>query len=349
MRPRNTENRDLPPGMLRRKRPRKNGTVWVGYYYRDANGKELPLGGDLDKARLKWAELEAKAKPDDLKIMKGIFDRYERDIIPKKAARTQKDNKAELKHLRKGFESAPIDAITPSMVAQYRDARTAKTRANREIALLSHVYNMAREWGFTDRENPCAGVRKNKEKVRDYYANDMVWAAVYGQAPQELKDAMDLAYLTGQRPADVIAMNRGDIEGDYLNVQQGKTGKRLRIQMQNSGVPNSLGRLIGAIMLRNAKHISHHFILSRTGMRVSQQMLRNRWDEAREAARLSAIADGRADDAEKIRQFQFKDIRPKAASEITDIADASLLLGHSKQEITKRVYRRIGAVAQPSK
>jgi hypothetical protein len=63
----------------------------------------------------------------------------------------------------------------------------------------------------------------------------------------------------------------------------------------------------------------------------------------------SAIADGRADDAEKIRQFQFKDIRPKATSEITDIADASLLLGHSKQEITKRVYRRIGAVAQPSK
>ncbi|MBP1140191.1 integrase [Pseudomonas sp. PvP009] len=167
--------------MVRRKRPRKNGTLWVGYYYRDANGKELPLGGDLDKARLKWAELEAK------------------------------------------------------------------TRANREIALLSHVYNMAREWGLTDRENPCAGVRKNKEKVRDYYANDMVWAAVYGQAPQELKDAMDLAYLTGQRPVDAIAMNRSYMEGDSLNVQQGKTGKRLRIQMQNSGAPNSLGLLTGAI------------------------------------------------------------------------------------------------------
>lgn len=349
MRPRNTENRDLPPGMVRRKRPRKNGTVWVGYYYRDANGKELPLGGDLDKARLKWAELEAKAKPADLKIMQGIFDRYERDIIPKKAPRTQKDNRAELKHLRKGFEGAPVDAITPSMVAQYRDARTAKTRANREIALLSHVFNMAREWGFTDRENPCAGVRKNKEKVRDYYANDMVWAAVYGQAPQELKDAMDLAYLTGQRPADVIAMKKEDVEGDFLTVQQGKTSKRLRIQMQTDGVKNSLGLLIDNITARNKHHISQHFVLSKTGMRVSQQMLRNRWDDAREAAVALAASEGRAGDAEKIRQFQFKDIRPKAASEITDIADASLLLGHSEQEITKRVYRRIGAVAQPSK
>lgn len=281
--------------------------------------------------------------------MKGIFDRYERDIIPKKAPRTQKDNKAELKHLRKGFEAAPIDAITPSMVAQYRDARTAKTRANREIALLSHVYNMAREWGFTDRENPCAGVRKNKEKVRDYYANEMVWSAVYGKAPQELRDAMDLAYLTGQRPADVIAMRRGDIEGGYLTVQQGKTGKRLRIQMQAGGVKNTLGLLIEDIMARNSQHNSQHFILSRTGMRVSQQMLRNRWDDAREAARSLAASEGRVDDAENIQLFQFKDIRPKAASEITDIADASLLLGHSEQEITKRVYRRIGAVAQPSK
>lgn len=349
MRPRKTENRDLPPGMVRRKRPRKNGTVWVGYYYRDANGKELSLGGDLDKARLKWAELEAKAKPADLKLMRGIFDRYERDIIPKKAQRTQKDNKAELKHLRNGFEGAPIDAITPSMVAQYRDARTAKTRANREIALLSHVFNMAREWGFTERENPCAGVRKNKEKVRDYYANDMVWAAVYGEAPQELKDAMDLAYLTGQRPADVIAMKKGDVEGDFLTVQQGKTSKRLRIQMQTDGVKNSLGLLIDNITARNKHHISQHFVLSKTGMRVSQQMLRNRWDDAREKAVTLAANEGRDGDAEKIRQFQFKDIRPKAASEITDIADASLLLGHSEQEITKRVYRRIGAVAQPSK
>ncbi|MGH8448439.1 phage integrase Arm DNA-binding domain-containing protein, partial [Pseudomonas sp.] len=97
MRPRNIENRDLPPGMVRRKRYRKNGKVWVGYYYRDATGKEIALGSDLSKARLKRAELEAKEKPLDLTVMKGIFDRYERDVIPKKGERTQKDNLAELK------------------------------------------------------------------------------------------------------------------------------------------------------------------------------------------------------------------------------------------------------------
>lgn len=55
-------------------------------------------------------------------------------------------------------------------------------------------------------------VRKNKETPQDFYANDAVWNAVYKKAVPELKDAMDLAYLTGQRPADVLVMRRDDIE-----------------------------------------------------------------------------------------------------------------------------------------
>lgn len=349
MRPRNTENRDLPPGMVRRKRPRKNGKVWVGYYYRDATGKEIPLGGDLNKARLKWAELEAKEKPADLTIMKGIFDRYVRDVIPKKGERTQKDNLAELKQLRPTFDGAPIDSITPANIAGYRDARTAKVRANREIALLSHVFNMAREWGLTERENPCQGVRKNKEVPRDYYANAVVWDAVYGTAGPELREAMDLAYLTGQRPADVIVMRSDDIDGDYFLVTQGKTGQKLRILMQTDAGENSLGKLVREITERNAHHSSKYLLINKYGKRMTKGMLRLRWDKAREQAQQNALDQGDSMLAAKIGGFQFRDIRPKAASEIVDIGDASLLLGHSKQEITKRVYRRIGATAKPSK
>lgn len=77
-------------------------------------------------------------------------------------------------------------------------------------------------------------------------------------------------------------------------------------------------------------------------------MLRLRWDKAREKAQQKAIDQGDPMLAAKIGGFQFRDIRPKAASEIVDIGDASLLLGHSNQEITKRVYRRLGATAKPS-
>lgn len=335
--------------MVRRKRPRKNGKVWVGYYYRDASGKEIPLGGDLNKARLKWAELEAKEKPADLTIMKGIFDRYIRDVIPKKGERTQKDNLAELKQLRPTFDGAPIDSITPANIAGYRDARSAKVRANREIALLSHVFNMAREWGLTERENPCQGVRKNKELPRDYYANAVVWDAVYGVAGPELREAMDLAYLTGQRPADVIVMRSDDIDGDYFLVTQSKTGQKLRILMRTEAGENSLGKLVREITERNAHHSSKYLLINKYGKRMTKGMLRLRWDKAREQAQQNALDQGDPMLAAKIGGFQFRDIRPKAASEIVDIGDASLLLGHSKQEITKRVYRRIGATAKPSK
>lgn len=349
MRPRKPEYRHLPMNMYMRTRKRKNGKVWVDYFYREKDGKTISLGSDLVEAKLKWAEQEAKATPSELKMMGAIFDRYERDIIPGKAPRTQTDNKAELKQLRIVFNDAPIEAITPAMVAQYRDARTAKTRANREIALLSHVFNTAREWGLCQQANPCQGVRKNKEKPRDYYADDVVWKAVYSQACHELRDAMDLAYLTGQRPADVIQMRRDSVAEGFLRVQQGKTAKRLRIRVSDDSGLNSLGLLLERIAKGNAEHSSQYLILNRRGWKVSGQMLRNRWDEARAKAASEAEQNDDKGLALRIREFQFKDIRPKAASEISDIADASALLGHSKEEITRKVYRRIGSVAKPSK
>ncbi|QLG96472.1 tyrosine-type recombinase/integrase [Pseudomonas yamanorum] len=282
-------------------------------------------------------------------LLKGIFDRYVRDVIPKKGERTQKDNLAELKQLRPMFDEAPIDSITPASIAGYRDARTAKVRANREIALLSHVFNIAREWGLTERENPCQGVRKNKETPRDYYANAVVWDAVYGMAGPELREAMDLGYLTGQRPADVIAMRIDDVDGDYFLVTQGKTGLKLRTLMRTKEGENSLGRLVREISERNAAHPSKYLLINKHGKRMTKGMLRLRWDKAREMACEKAIEQGNPALAAKIGGFQFRDIRPKAASEIVDIGDASLLLGHSNQEITKRVYRRLGATAKPSK
>ena len=82
---------------------------------------------------------------------------------------------------------------------------------------------------------------------------------------------------------------------------------------------------------------------------MSYAMLRNRWDEAREKAATKAASEGDSSLAATIRQFQFRDIRPKAASEIPDITDASRLLGHSTEAMTKKVYRRVGEIVKPTK
>lgn len=351
--------RDLPPRMLRRTKRMKSGKVWVSYYYngRDNIGrrKEIPLGNDLNEAKRLWAELDCKPVPVETGLMALIFDRYEREIIPTKAPATQSDNKLSLKHLRLVFNSAPIDAITPQIIAQYRDKRGEKApvRANREISLFSHVFNLAREWGYTIRENPVKGVRKNKEKPRDYYADSAVWNAVYGAASVELQDAMDLNYLTGQRPADVLKMRFPDIRDGALEVRPNKTqkssGKRLRILLDDPEVGRTqLGLLVDKIKGRERKVASLCLVATPSGAALNRWTLRTRFDDARASAAKASEDAGDVELAARIREFQFRDIRPKAASE-TDLAHASKLLGHTDKQITKTVYQRIGETVLPTK
>jgi len=286
MRPRTSNNRDLPPRMIRRARKRKNGKVWVAYYYdgRDEMGKrvEIPLGDDLDIAKMEWARLDRKAIPKILKRLGDVFDRYERDVISGKQPSTQRENLLALKQLRAAFSEAPIDAITSQVIAQYRDKRSAKVRANREISLLSHIFNMAREWGITEKVNPAAGVRKNKEKPRDFYAGPEIWDAVYRQAPPELRDAMDLAYLTGQRPADMLSMRAAHVVDGHLQVAQGKTSKKLRVQLNASDQSNELGLMVERLLeQRKARGVRNPYLINTAdGRNVTSAMLRLRFDDA---------------------------------------------------------------------
>lgn len=115
------------------------------------------------------------------------------------------------------FGPVLIENIKPHHVRGYLDKRgqTAKARANREKALLSHVFNKAREWGFT-------------EAGRDRYVTDAEFLEVRKHADPTLQDAMDMALLTGQRPADVLKILCADIRDGALFIAQNKTGaKRL--------------------------------------------------------------------------------------------------------------------------
>lgn len=68
---------------------------------------------------------------------------------------------------------------------------------------------------------------------------------------------------------------------------------------------------------------------------------------------LSEATDANIQEAEafaaRIRAFQFRDIRPKAASDIQDLSAASALLGHTEQEITRKVYIRKGPDVNPTR
>lgn len=192
-------NYDDPPRFHRK------GRTW--YHV----GTTLPrkwtkLSSDRAEALRMWAQIEGRKEDDSTKLFSVIVKRYVREVYPTKAVRTRADNEKELVHLLRVFGHMPIEAILPMHIREYMDIRgqVAKVRANREKALFSHIFNKAREWGYTASQNPCQGVKGFKETGRSRYITDAEFEKVKAHAHFTVIDAMDLALLTGQRPADVI-------------------------------------------------------------------------------------------------------------------------------------------------
>ena len=364
-----TRNTNLPTGMRARHRGK------VTYYYFDTGAKprrEIPLGTDYVAAVQKWGQLAlGEGNPGALITFRMVAERYIRDVLPTKAAATQEINMRELNMLYAFFDdrAEPFESIKPQMIRQFMDWRVQKTveakrirnaervaagkpsekvrgdegqvPANREKALFSHIWNYARGAGMTDKANPCAGIRGFREEGRDAYIDDGVLAAVRDAAEPALRDALDLAYLTGQRPADVLKLSRGDIKEGALWVEQNKTGKKLRISIEGE---------LAAVLARVSaqKVMGLKLINDDRGQPMSKAMLRGAFDRARDAAAFT-----HPELAAAIREFQFRDLRAKAATDKEQSAGmqaAQDQLGHSTAAMTAHYVRdRRGKLVKPTK
>jgi len=328
--------RPTKPGSVPRLRERKRGKT--SYYFYDLGGrprKEISLGKDYGLAIMRYAELERDRSASDLARQVITFDyvanQYLTQIVPTKAPGTQTKNRQELARLKEFFNDppGPLEAIQPIHVRQYlRWRKDAPVSANREKALLSAIWNFARESGYTALANPCSGVKGNREDGRDVYIEDSMYDAVYAVADIGLQDAMDLAYLTGQRPGDTLRMDERDIKDGNLHVKQAKTGMKRRIE-----IGGSLEALIERIKARKAGHKvrSTRLIVTEEGKAMTASMLRGRFDKAREAAKIP-----KAD-------FQFRDLRAKAGTDKAessgDILKARDQLGHTTVVMTEQYIR----------
>lgn len=305
------------------------------YYHvsTDTPRKWTKLDQDLSIAKRLWAEIEGEPPESSTCTFSGVATRYRKEIFPTKAPQTQRDNEKELTRLEAVFGAMAIDSIQPKHIKQYlvKRGETAKVRANREKALFSHIFNFAREYGYTNATNPCAGVRGHRETGRDRYVEDVEFMAVWNAAHYTVQDAMDLALLTGQRPADLLKFNRDDIRDGSLCLKQNKTGKPLRI-----AITGELQALIERILNRKHKIMGGPALLQDgNGQRLTSCALRTRFDKARKAAGVS---------------FQFRDIRAKTATDIDDLPHAQKLLGHKSREMTEHYTRhRKGEKVSPHK
>lgn len=288
--------------------------------------KWIPLGADRVKALIKYAQLEGTQLDSSLMTFGAIAERYRKEVLPEKAYGTQKEYNRAIDNLREVFDAVPLELIGPTHVRKYLDRRTKKVTANREVAVFSTIFNRAREWGYTSVANPCQGVHRNRELGRDKYVTDAEYRALYEKAAPVLRDAMDLAYYTGQRVADVLKMKRADIQDGALWVRQAKTKAKLRIAIE--------GELAAVIERIGARAVVGVYLLTTArGQRLSHRQLSWLFDRARSAAKVD---------------FQFRDLRAKAATDMENLEHAQKLLGHATRDMTEHYTRkRMGEKVSP--
>ena len=337
-----TINANLPKHM--RKRVKPSGKT---YYYLDTGGKprkEIPLGDDYILALKKYSEMNIAATMVAV-TMGDVLRRYITEELPKLATNTIRIQLSDVKHLQKYFSDAPLDQVKPVHINKFLDKNRDKpTTANRCKRLFSTVWNHARKWGYTDLPNPCTGIQGHKLQKRTIYITDEVFSLVRQHASEPLRDALDLAYLTGQRPADTLSMTAHDIVDGHLIVTQAKTLQPLRIIIQGK-----LLDLIDRIEKRKTTHkiCTAALLVNMQGKRLTKAVLRKHFDAAKKSA-----AEASPDMAQAVKEFWFYDLRAKAADDTADDRGeqaASHLLGHDSVKTTQRHYLRRGKKVEPTR
>ena len=311
------------------------------YFVQMVEGRRswVPLGNDLAIARLKWAELTniGDAEVEDITFAVAVA-RYRRDALPAKAPKTQEEYDRALDRLLAVFGKMPLDLIIPQYVRKYLDERKEKVAGNREKAVLSTVFNHAREWGYTKAANPCAGVKGNTETGRLRYIEDQELLAVLDHACRPLRDAMEIAYYTGQRPSDVLKLKRTDIREGTLFFRQKKTGTALRFAIDGPLFDVLLRITTEPMPLPAGAVRSLYLVQNEEGQQLGYRALNYRFNKACKAA--------------GIPDFQFRDIRGKAGTDtedVTGLGHAQRLLGHKNRKMTEHyIKERLGYRVAPT-
>ncbi|MDY4279529.1 MAG: tyrosine-type recombinase/integrase [[Pasteurella] mairii] len=334
-------NQNLPTHVYCRNRKHKRtGKEIFYYFYRLPNGKEISLGKDYNEALIKCARLNLdREKENKIITFTLVAKRYTEEVIPTKALHTQKSNISSLNILHKFFSDppAPLSEIEPEHIRQFLDwKRSAPTMANKAISLFNTIWNKAREWEYTKDLSPVYGVKKHKQKNRTNYVENFVLEKVMEFADQNLKDLMEVAYLTGQRPIDVVKIHKNHIYDGVLHFTQQKTNAKVRMAIS--------GRL-AEILIPRLETTTNWLFHNKRGGKLSPNLLGYWFRNARKKA-----INKYPELENELLNFQFRDLRAKAGTDTAlnkGIETARQQLGHTSLQMT-RVYVRRDKVVSPT-
>ncbi len=306
------------------------------YYTIDRKNKYINLGHDLIDAKRQLIEMDGDA-PEPGSISDHLDDliksRWRLVRVGKLSTRTVETNETEIIHLKDAFGKMKPKAVKPSHVwlylHKYRGAESP-VRANREIALLSTMFNGLLGAGIVDR-NPCVGVERNEEVPRERLVTDaelksfMKYCWRHGDAGRRIAIAGYISFLTGKALGQIVKLSRTQITKEGIEFAKRKRGAGTLV-LWTRHLRKAVTTAISMPSLIDPLYVIH----SQAGTPYTIAGFKSLWH--RRMSEWCALGNTR---------FTFHDLRAKAVTDMTEQGrKASDLTGHRQEATVNRVYDR---------
>jgi integrase len=286
---------------------------------------------DTEKA-LRSGGYVGETAPTDMTFAKAL-DRYELEVSSQKRPNTKAREITSANKLRKSFAGLSLKEITPAQVAAFRDKRlktVGPSTIQKDLALLSHLYTIARtEWAL-EVTNPVAAIRKpakpngrlrllSKDEARH------LLETCKKSRNEKLYSYVQLLLHTGMRPSEGAGLtwSQVDIDARIIDLTITKTKPRRvpltikAIEILLDIMPEQCNKSLPVFLPQN---------ISSTVQRRPNLFFRRAFDNAIKKA--------------KIENFHMHDLRHTAASYLlmsgVDLRTLADILGHSTMQMVQR-------------
>ena len=180
---------------------------------------------------LKYFREENDILKKDYPLFKDCLIKYRDEIVSHKRSKDM-ENKLVKYLLNESFVNLKLNLVNNSVIAQYRDRSLKYLKPSsviRRLAIISHIFSIARkEWGYKI-ENPVLDIRKPKisEPRNRRFSDDELNRLINGnKTSSKMKAIIQIALETGMRQGEILRIKSEHIQDQTLFIPIAKTRPR---------------------------------------------------------------------------------------------------------------------------
>lgn len=249
--------RKTPSGTWQAQVRRRGWPPITKTFPRKRDAQDWAIGVESDMRRGSYVRRD----PAERMTLSEALDKYLTEVTPTKKPSSQRTERGHAKRLRDALGKYSLIAITPDIVASYRDERLSEGKSRNTVrlhlALLGHLYQTAmREWHIGLWTNPVRAVKTPKPGAgRDRRLlpdeEERLLAAADQLSNPMLGYMIRFALETAMRASEIRGLRRGDID-------LGRRIARLRDTKNNDTRTVPLTREAVRIVQATLKHPSRN-------------------------------------------------------------------------------------------